>query len=278
MMYLQRIASVALILLLFSVAAVAAAPSPSSVSLDAGYTQMYNLQFPSAHQVFTQWEQRHPDDPMGPVSDAAAYLFSEFDRMHILQAQFFTSDAAYEQRGQTVPDAATKAGFEDDLARARQLAQARLAHAPGDRDALLADVLADGLQGDYLALVERRDLDGLQSMKQGRRLAQQLLQAHPECYDAYLAIGAENYLLGIKAAPVRWLLELTGAQTDKQTGIRDLRLVADKGHYLAPYARLLLAIAALRDHDSATARRLLAGLAQQFPQNPLYRQELNKIE
>src|SRR5690242_673607 len=48
----------ALILLLFSVTAMAAAPSPASISLDAGYTQMYNLQFPAAHQVFAQWEQR----------------------------------------------------------------------------------------------------------------------------------------------------------------------------------------------------------------------------
>lgn len=259
-------------------AAWASSPSPASRSLNDGYVQMYNLQFKAAHQTFAQWEQSHPDDPMGPVSDAAACLFSEFDRMHILQAQFFTSNDAYEQRGPTAPDAATKAGFDHDLARTQQLAQARLARKPGDTDALLAEVLADGLQGDYLALVERRDLDGLQSIKQGRRLAQQLLQKHPDCYDAYLALGAENYLLGIKAAPVRWLLELTGAQADKQKGIRDLRLVAEKGQYLAPYARLLLAIAALRDHDHATARRLLVGLAQEFPRNPLYRQELNKIE
>lgn len=273
----QRIVQLGLVVLLFTGAALAATPPPA-LSLESGYTQMYNLQFGAAHTIFAQWEQSHPDDPMGPVSDAAAYLFSEFDRLHILQAQFFTNDNAYEQRSRTVPDAATKAGFDHDLARTQQLARARLARTPDDSDALLAQVLAAGLQGDYLALIERNDLDGLQSIKQGRRLAQHLLQVHPDCYDAYLAIGAENYLLGIKAAPVRWLLELTGAQTDKQTGIRDLRRVADKGEYLAPYARLLLAIAALRDHDHTTARRLLAGLAQEFPRNPLYRQELNKIE
>jgi hypothetical protein len=259
-------------------AAAALAATPTAASLQAGYTRMYNLQFDAAHQAFTQWEQSHPDDPMGPVSDAAAYLFSEFNRMQILQSRFFTQDDAYEQRDRTMPDAAIKAGFDHDLARAQQLAQARLARTPGDTDALLAQVLADGLKGDYLALIERRDLDGLKSIKRGRRRAQHLLQVHPNCYDAYLAIGAENYLLGIKAAPVRWLLQLTGAQTDKEEGIRDLRLVAEKGEYLAPYARVLLAIAALRDHDASTARRLLAGLAQEFPRNPLYRQELNKIE
>ncbi len=273
-----RFRPIAFLLVFLSGAAWASPHPPAPNSLNAGYVQMYNLQFQAAHQVFAQWERDHPDDPMGPVSDAAAYLFSEFDRMHILQTQFFTNDVLYQQRARTEPDLAIKAGFERDLARTRQLTQAKLADTPGDTDALLAQVLAAGLRGDYLALIERRDVDGLRSIKQGRQLAQQLLRTHPDCYDAYLAIGAENYLLGIKAAPMRWLLELTGAQADKQTGIRDLRLVAEKGQYLAPYARLLLAIAALRDHDHATARRLLAGLAQEFPQNPLYRQELIKIE
>ena len=92
-------------------------------------------------------------------------------------------------------------------------------------------------------------------------LAQQLLVIDPTCYDAYLAVGVENYLLGLQPAPVRWVLHMTGSQTDKNEGLQRLRLTADKGHYLAPFARLLLAVAALRDKDPQTARTLLAGLA-----------------
>jgi hypothetical protein len=76
---------------------------------------------------------------------------------------------------------------------------------------------------------------------------------------------------------VRWLLRLGGAQTDKQDGLSKLRLTAEKGHYLAPYARLLLAVAALRDRDRGQARSLLAGLAQEFPSNQLYQNELARI-
>jgi hypothetical protein len=108
-------------------------------------------------------------------------------------------------------------------------------------------------------------------------LAEQLLARDPSCYDAYLAVGIENYLLGLNPAPVRWLLRLTGAQTDKDEGIAKLRLTAEKGRYLAPYARLLLAIAALRDHDRQQARELLSGLAEEFPQNQLYRRELGRL-
>ena len=73
-------------------------------------------------------------------------------------------------------------------------------------------------------------------------------------------------------------MRLSGAQTDKQEGLAKLRLTAEKGHYLAPYARLLLAVAALRDHDRSQARMILSGLAEEFPRNPLYRKELARIE
>jgi predicted Zn-dependent protease len=40
----------------------------------------------------------------------------------------------------------------------------------------------------------------------------------------------------------------------------------------------MLAVAALRDNDRNRARQLLGGLAQEFPGNPLYRQELAKLQ
>jgi hypothetical protein len=99
----------------------------------------------------------------------------------------------------------------------------------------------------------------------------------PTCYDAYIAVGVENYLLSLKPAPVRWLLHLTGAQTDKETGLQKLRITATKGHYLLPYARMLLAVAALRDKHPDEARTLLEGLSREFPHNHLYATELAKL-
>ena len=109
-------------------------------------------------------------------------------------------------------------------------------------------------------------------------MAERLLAANPACYDAYLAVGVENYLLSLKPAPVRLFLRISGAQTDKANGIEKLRITADKGHYLLPYARLLLAVAALRDNDRIRARALLQDLAANFPQNRLYRNELAKLQ
>lgn len=255
-----------------------AATSVDSTLLDAGYRQMYNLDFEAAHQTFATWERTHPEDPLGPVSNAAAYLFAEFDRMHILESELFVDDATFAKRKKFAPDPNVRAAFEGELIRGDHVAEQILARSPNDHAALFARVLVGGLRSDYLALVEKRNLAALSTIKSSRALAEKLLAQDPSYYDAYLAIGVENYLLSVNPAPVRWLLRLGGARTDRQEGLAKLRLTAEKGRYLAPYARVLLAVAALRDHDRDQARTLLSSLAQEFPNNPLYRRELARIE
>jgi len=261
-----------------SICAPAQTPSTSATELDRGFRQMYNLDFTGAHDTFHQYQAANPQDAMGFVSDAAAYLFSEFERLHVLESDLFVDDNHFDTRRKLTPDASLKAEFDARLAMGEILAGQKLTHSPKDTNALFAKVMANGLRGDYAALIEKRNLTSLGYIKTSRTLAQQLLAIDPACYDAYLSLGAENYLLGVNAAPVRWVLRLTGAQTDKQQGIEQLRITADKGRYLAPFARLLLAVAALRDKDKQTAKTLLAGLATEFPDNKLYSKELSRIQ
>jgi hypothetical protein len=246
--------------------------------LNPGFQQMYNLDFSGAHQTFSHWEQSYPDDPLGPISNAAAYLFSEFNRLKVLESDLFIDDQKFEKRSKLAPDPVIRNAFQGELQKGREVANRVLATKPQDSRALLALVMANGLQGDYVALIEKKNLSALSYMKNSRAIAERLLSADPSCYDAYLAVGVENYLLSLNAAPIRWILRLGGAQTDREEGLQKLRLTATKGHYLAPYARLLLAVAALRDKDRTTARQLLAGLSQEFPQNELYRKELARIQ
>jgi hypothetical protein len=249
-----------------------------TASLDAGFRQMYNLDFGGAHRTFEAWEQQHPEDPLGPISNAAAYLFSEFDRLHILEVELFTNDEALKSREKVSADSAVRNAFDSEVQKGDRLASDLLSRSPTNQDALFSKALENGLRGDYLALIEKRNLAGLSSMKAGRRVAEKLISIDPSYYDAYLAIGIENYLLGINPAPIRWMLKLGGAQTDKDHGLKELRITADKGRFLAPYARLLLAVAAIRDQDRTTARTLLAGLSREFPQNQLYQKELAKLQ
>ncbi len=241
--------------------------------LESGYRQMYNLQFTDAHRTFQEWQRVHPQDPLGPASDAAAYLFTEFDRLHILQSEFFTHDEHFVTDHRLAPDPSLKANFETAVNRALALSE----RDPEDPNARFAAVLCHGLRSDYLALIEKRYVPSFKEMKAARTLAQGLLAAHPEYSDAWIAVGVENYMLSLKPAPLRWLLRMSGGETDRRLGLERLRITAEKGHYLLPFARLLLAVAALREHDTGSARDILNQLAKEFPHNPLYVQELARL-
>lgn len=244
--------------------------------LDRGYRQMYDLEFDDAHRTFHDFEKAHSDNPLGPVSDAAAYLFFEFDRLKILRSDFFAGKTALgASRGK--PDPATTRSFETDLEQGQRLSDELLKQNPNNETALFAAVLRIALQADYEALIEKRYLESLRDIKEARIRGEKLLVKYPDCYDAYLAIGVENYLLSQKPVAVRWMLKLTGAETDRRAGITALRVVAEKGHYLKPYAKVLLAITALRAGDHDQARSIMSELAGEFPHNDLFQDELKKL-
>jgi hypothetical protein len=258
-------------LLLLTCVSASQADVSAPPEIERGFQSMYNLQFDQAHQDFAIWERLHPDDPLGPVSQAAGYLFGEFARLDILESQLFTNDKNFEARSKLSPDPRVRAEFDGALNKSDQLAVIVLRQHPGDSNALFSQVLALGLRSDYVALIDKEDFAALHYMKQGRILAQQLLKQKPDQYDALLAVGVENYLTGIKPAPVRWMLSLGGIQPDKEQGILELQQTAAHGNLLRPFAKLLLAVAALRDKNNAKGCNLLNELAVEYPRNPLYR-------
>jgi hypothetical protein len=245
--------------------------------LDVGYVHLYNLDFPAAHGQFNSWIQSHPDDPLGTASDAAAYLFGEFDRLSVIDVQLFADQSRFDNRSRLTPDPAVRKAFEERADQTNRLAEAALARNPKDANALYAKTLVCGMRSDYALMIDRRDVEALSFSKQASALSHQTLVANPTLYDAYLASGVENYMLSLKWAPLRWFLSMTGAGTDRQEGLRLLNITADKGHYLAPFARMMLAVAAIRDGRPQQARDILTALAQEFPHNSLYVRERDRI-
>ena len=250
----------------------------SAPPLDQGFQLLYNLDFSQAHDIFAQWERSHPEDPMGPTADAAGLLFSEFHRLGVLESQFFELDKRFENRPKLTPDPGVRSRFDAAIAQADKVAHARLAKNPKDEPALFSLTLINGLQADYAALIDKRNLASLHFTKEAAGWADQTLAVDPHCYDAHIAGGISKYLVGSMSAPMRWLVRLGGVAGDKQEGVKELKLVADHGHYLAPFANILLAVAYVRDHDKQHARELLASLHNEFPANPLFPQEIAKLD
>lgn len=215
---------------------------------------------------------------MGPVSEAAGFLFSEFNRLGVLESQFCENDDAFDKRPKLTPDPALRDRFGSAISRAENLSRVRLAKDPKDRDALFAQPMASGLQADYAALIEKRNLASIHFTKEASVSAQQLLAVCNDCYDALLATGFSKYIIGSMAAPVRWILRMGGLPSDKQGGIADLQTTAEHGDYLAPFARILLAIAHVREKDKQKALVLLSGLQQEFPANTLFARQIAHVQ
>jgi len=177
---------------------------------------LYSLKFDEAQQNFSQWQQQNPTDPMGPASEGAGLLFSELDRLGILESQFFEDDKSFADRKKVSPDAAVHGRFQAALDRARPW---RRRTSPRTRRITMRCLpwsWFNGLQADYTGLIEKRNFASLSYTKQGTNWAAQLLAVDPNAYDAYLARGLSRYIIGSLFAPFRWLLHLGGVEGNKE--------------------------------------------------------------
>ena len=265
---------VGLAVLLAAPAARAEGPS----SIERGYTLMYGLDFAAARQAFGAWRAEHPGDPLGPMSEAASMLFEELDRSGLLQAQFFVDDASLTTEKRSTLPPGLRERFDASLAEAETLARSRLAVDPRDCDALFALATVYGLRADYAAIVEGRGMAALSYTRQATRLARTLLDIAPDYADAHLSTGVSEYIVGNLAAPLRWILRIGGYRGNKARGIEELKVTAERGRLLGPFARILLGVAYLRERDTARAREVLVGLDREFPSNPLFAHELRRID
>jgi hypothetical protein len=247
-------------------------------SLDRAFYAMYDLDFTKADSELARYSIERPNDPLGPAAQAASALFCIFERYKVLQLELFISDDRYARRKTVVPDKSSLQRFESALDLSEKLAKQVLANNQSERGALFALALVYGLRADYSTLIEHRDFAALRFSDTGNDWARKLLAVSPQSYDAYVAIGIQKYLVSLKPAPIRWMLRLGGIKGNQDEGIHELELATGKGHYLAPFARILLAVAHLRKQEREEAFTLLVGLREQFPHNSLVVEEMAKLQ
>jgi hypothetical protein len=245
--------------------------------LDRAFQRMYNFDFPGAHGLIDRYVNANPNDPMGYASRASAHLFSEMDRLGILAADFFLDDDKIADKKQLSPDPAVRDAFYWATTQCRESAERQLASDAKDTNALLALSMVYGLITDYTAFVEKRQIGSLNYAKQSQHYAVRLLAIDPHFADAYLTTGVSEYLLGSVPFFVKWFVKLEQTKGSKEQAKKNLHVVATGGRFFGPFARILLAVVALREKRHSDARVWLAGLVREFPQNPLLRRELDKL-
>jgi hypothetical protein len=248
-------------------------------SIERALGQMYNFNFSGSQETLTQLIQAAPADPLPYAFRASAYLFSELDRMGILESEFLIDDdQIVEKKKRVEPDPRIRKGFDQAIADTTVRAEALLKRNANDKNALFAMSIAQGVVTDYMALVEKKQISSLSPAKKSNAYAQRLLKLDPKFYDAYLTAGFSEYMLASLPFFVKWFVRFENVSGSKEKGIENLMLAAREGRYFGPFAKILLGIARLREKKPAEARKLLAELAEEYPANPLFRKELVKLE
>ncbi|HEY2016931.1 MAG TPA: hypothetical protein VGH38_25680 [Bryobacteraceae bacterium] len=257
------------------------AAQPAAVEPDAlirqAFGRLYNFDFRGAHQLVDRHMSQNAADPLGPAVRAAAYLFSELSRLRILEFDFFMDDDKFVDRRKLTPDPAIRQAFFQAISDSERLAQVRVAANPDDREGLFALCMTTGLVTDFAVLVERRRFGSYSLSKRNQVYARKLLAFSPPVYDAYTTVGTVEYVVGSLPFFLRWLVRFDQIKGSKEKAAAELQLVAEHGRYYGPLARIMLTVIHMREKRPAEAEKLLEELVHDFPENPLFRRELERV-
>lgn len=244
--------------------------------LASGFRLLYIQKFPEAREKFTSWANQHPNEPLGQVDIAASYLFEEFYRQGVLTSDFFLNEKRFLNGIEGKPNPERMKGFDDAIQSARAISAKRLEKTPTDPEALYSLTLCAGMESDADMILRKKNLDALKRLKEANAHAKALLAQRPDAFDAYVALGSANYIIGSLNVGFRAMLWFGGVHGDKKLGMEQVSKTVENGRYLKPFAKIMLAMAARREKQNPLAIKLLRELNDEFPESPLYSAELAK--
>jgi len=244
--------------------------------LASGFHLLYTQNFAEGREKFADWESQHPDEPFVQVAVAASYLFEEFYRQDVLSSDFFLNEKKFLNGIDGKPDPGRMKSFQEAIQHARKLAKQRLEKNAKDPEALFALALSAGMESDAAMILKKQHLEALKRLKEANEHARQLLAQQPDANDAYVALGAANYIIGSLSGGARFMLRFGGIHGDKRLGMEQLGKTIENGRYLQPFAKILLALAARREKQNPLAQKLFHELSEEFPESALYAAEYAK--
>jgi tetratricopeptide (TPR) repeat protein len=259
-----------LVLALLCLVPLARAQDPEMAT---GFDHFYNLEYDEAIEQFQNGVEAKSDSPDRHNYLALAILFHEMYRSGALESEMVTGNNAFLRRPKMNPGEDVQRQFNGAIDKAMSLAQARLARNPDDIGAHYALGVSYALRANFNWLVRKSWLDSLRDATAARKQHNRVTELDPSFIDARLIQGTHDYVVGSLPFAYKVLGFLVGFRGDKETGIRTLQLVAQKGHFNRVDAEVLLAAIYRRDRRAKDALPLLADLIRRYPRNFLLRFE-----
>jgi hypothetical protein len=99
------------------------------------------------------------------------------------------------------------------------------------------------------------------------RYAEQVYELDKNYYDIYVGLGAFNFFTGSLPAVIKPFAFLIGARGDRNLGLQQLQIAADKARYSRTEARIVYYTAMLEDGQYSVAFPVLEKLMSDYPDN-----------
>jgi len=128
----------------------------------------------------------------------------------------------------------------------------------------------------FKSLYSAQHNEWMEAFKAGTQITKNLNRAialEPDFYDAYYGLGLNNYWLSAKG-PMRYMPH---AKHNRNEGIKQIRLVIEKGEHAKIDAMFGLAAIYIHEGEKERALEIYKELYQQFPQNPNISYRMGKI-
>jgi len=234
-----------------------------------GMNDFYNLDYDQALAEFEKAEQQNPQ-AIGPHNHVAqTLLYREMYRNGALETELVSGNNPFLRRPKMNPSPEIEKRFSDEIQKAFDLANARLAQNANDTKALYGRGAAYGLRANYEFLVRKAWHDSLRDATAARKDHNRVTELEPSNYDARFIQGLHDYVVG--SLPWQWRLLgfLVGFHGDKDRGLHTVEEVARKGNSNKVDAEMLLCALYRREEKPRQALPLLEDLSRRFPRNNL---------
>lgn len=250
--------------------------SPESL-VQQGFDHFYNVEYPEAVAVFKKAVEAAPEDPNRYNHLAEAVLFGMLHRVGALESQMVTGGNSFLRLPKMEPTAEEQALFADSLQKVLEMTGKALQKDPNNVDALYQQGVAIGFRSTYNYMVKKSWLDSLRDATAARKLHNRVLELDPSRVDARMMQGLHDYLIGSLPLVYKMFGFLAGFHGDKERGISELKLVAEKGVDNKVDAEILLGVIYRRERQPWEVIPTLESLHARFPRNFLVLFELSQM-
>ncbi len=215
--------------------------------IDAGKQEIYNFQLDSALTIFREIQHEFPEYPHG-------YFYEAY-----ITAIYFSQDRA---------NPALDSLLNETVKRAAEKGEEYKKRTDNSADALYYLGASYGVLGIYHVL-NRNYLKGYIYGKRGKDYLEKVVETDSTYYDAYVGLGVFHYYVDLLPGIVKFFAKILGFQGDREKGIREMLLTANRGRFFKVEARFVYAtFRYFLEGDERNSLQTFFKLHRDYPDNP----------